>query len=172
MARLLAYTSTTPGHVYPPVPMLLELQQRGHEIHVRTQSADVERLAALGFQTAPVDAEIEAKEFDDWRARSQVNGLRRMLRLYGEFAALEIPDAQRAIAEVDPDGIVMDIQCEGGGYVAAASGLPWVQYCPYPPAFPSKDAPPHGLGFRPARGPPGRARDRFWHILGGRLLAD
>lgn len=171
MARLLAYTSTTPGHVYPPVPMLLELQRRGHEVHVRTQQADVDRLAATGLRAAPVDPRIEAKEFDDWRERSQVNAMRRVVRLYAEFAELELPDAQRAIAEVRPDGIVMDVQCEGGGYAAAASGLPWVQYCPYPPAIPSKDAPPHGLGFRPARGPLGRARDRFWHAVGRRLLA-
>jgi UDP:flavonoid glycosyltransferase YjiC (YdhE family) len=50
------------------------------------------------------------------------------------------------------------------------SGLPWATYCPYPPAFPSRDAPPHGLGLRPARGPLGRARDRFWRGAGDRLL--
>jgi MGT family glycosyltransferase len=171
MARLLAYTSTTPGHVFPPVGTLLELQARGHEIHVRTQAADVGRLAALGFEAAPVDPRIEEIEFDDWRARSQINGQRRILSLYEEFARLEIPDAQKAIGEVRPDALVMDVQCEGGGYVAAASGLPWVQYCPYPPPFPSTDAPPFGLGLRPARGPLGRARDRFWTRAGERLLA-
>jgi MGT family glycosyltransferase len=168
---LLAYTSATPGHVYPPIPMLLELRSRGHEVHVRTQAADVDRLNALGLRAAPVGPRIEAKEFDDWHERSQVKAMRRIVRLYGEFAELEIPDARRAIDEVRPDAIVMDVQCEGGGYAAAASGLPWAQYCPYPPAFPSKDAPPHGLGFRPARGPAGRARDRFWHAAGRRLLA-
>jgi UDP:flavonoid glycosyltransferase YjiC (YdhE family) len=54
--------------------------------------------------------------------------------------------------------------------VTRLSGLPWATYCPYPPAFPSRDAPPHGLGLRPARGPLGRARDRFWRGAGDRLL--
>ena len=172
MARILAYTSATPGHVYPPVGTLLELARRGHEIHVRTQAPDVERLAALGLRAAPIDPRIEAIEFDDWRERTQVNAMRRIVSLYEEYARLEIPDVRRALGEVRPDAIVMDVQCEGGGYVAAASGLPWAQYCPYPPPFPSSDAPPHGLGFRPARGPLGRARDRFWHAAARRLLAD
>src|SRR3954470_2767163 len=161
MARLLAYTSPTPGHVYPPVGMLLELRRRGHEVHVRTQAQDVERLCALGLRAVPVDPRIEAIEFDDWRERSQVNAMRRVVSLYEEHAALEIPDVQRAIGEVRPDALIMDIQCEGGGYVAAASGLPWAQYCPYPPAIRSRDAPPHGLGLRLAGGPLGRARDRL-----------
>jgi MGT family glycosyltransferase len=171
MARLLAYTSSTPGHVFPPIGMLLELQRRGHKVHVRTQAIDVERLGALGFDVAAVDPRIEEIEFDDWRARSQVKAMQRILSLYAEYAQLEIPDVRRALDEVGPDAVIMDVQCEGGGYVAAASGLPWAQYCPYPPPFPSVDAPPHGLGLSPARGPLGRARDRFWMALGDRLLA-
>src|SRR5205807_9210892 len=59
----------------------------------------------------------------------------------------------------------------GPGYVAAASGLPWAMYCPYPPAFTSRDAPPHGGGLRPAWGPLGRARDRFLTRVGEHVLA-
>src|SRR4051812_5002216 len=171
MARVLAYTSATPGHVFPPVGMLVELRRRGHEVHVRTQAEDVERLSALGLHAAPLDPRIEAKEFDDWRERSQTNAMRRILRLYAEFAVLEIPDARAAIDEVRPDAVLMDVQCEGGGYVAEASGLPWAQYCPYPPPLPSRDAPPHGLGLKPARGSLGRGRDRVWHAIVTRLLA-
>jgi MGT family glycosyltransferase len=171
MAQLLAYTSATPGHVFPPVEMLLELQRRGHEIHMRTQAEHVERLGALGLHAAPVDPRIEALEFDDWRARTQTGNMRRIVELYARFADLEIPDVRRAIDEIGPDALIMDIQCEGGGYVAAASGLPWAQYCPYPPPLRSRDTPPHGLGLAPARGPLGRMRDRLWYRLGDRLLA-
>src|SRR5436309_4208772 len=152
MARLLAYTSPTPGHVFPPVGMLLELKRRGHDVHVRTRAADVERLRALGLEVTPVDPRLEEIEFDDWRARTQIDAMKRLLRLYEQYAVLEVPDVEHAIDEVRPDAIVMDVQCEGGGYAAAASGLPWATYCPYPPPFSSRDAPPHGLGLRPARG--------------------
>jgi MGT family glycosyltransferase len=171
MARILAYTSPTPGHVFPPIGMLLELRQRGHDIHLRTRAQDVERLRALGLEVSPVDPRIEAIEFDDWRAKSQINNMRRILSLYEEHAALEIPDVRRAIEELRPDALIMDVQCEGGGYVAAASGLPWAMYCPYPAAFRSREAPPHGLGLRPAQGPLGRVRDRFWWWVAERLLA-
>jgi MGT family glycosyltransferase len=171
MARLLAYTSATPGHVYPPIGMLLELRRRGHAIHVRTQARDVEQLRRLGLDAAPIDPAIEEIEFDDWRERSQVNAMRRIVSLYEQYAQLEIPDVRRAIAEAGPDAVIMDVQCEGGGYVAAASGLPWAQYCPYPPPFPSRDAPPHGLGFRPAHGLIGHARDRVWAKISERVLA-
>jgi MGT family glycosyltransferase len=171
MARLLAYTSPTPGHVYPPVGMLLELRRRGHEVHVRTQAADVERLGALGLEVATIDHRLEEIEFDDWRARTQMGAMKRILELYEQYAELEIPDVRRAIAEVRPDTVIMDVQCEGGGYVAAASGLPWAQYCPYPPPFPSRDAPPHGMGFRPARGALGHARDRLFARMRDVMLA-
>jgi MGT family glycosyltransferase len=171
MARILAYTSPTDGHVFPPIGMLLELRRRGHDVHLRTQAPDVERLRALGLEAAAIDPRLEEIEFDDWRASTQINAMRRILSLYEQYAVLEIPDVRQAIEEVRPDALIMDVQCEGGGYVAAASGLPWAMYCPYPPAFTSRDAPPHGLGLRPARGPLGRGRDRFWGWVGERLLA-
>jgi UDP:flavonoid glycosyltransferase YjiC (YdhE family) len=171
MARLLAYHSPAPGQVYPTVAMLLELRRRGHEVHVRTSESEVERLGALGLHTAPVDPRIEEIEIDDWRGRSQVDSLRRLVRAFATRAQLELPDLRHAIAEIGPDALVVDNGCEGAMYVAEASGLPWAMYCPYPPPFRSADAPPHGLGFVPARGPLGRLRDRLWRRIGDRLLA-
>ena len=92
------------------------------------------------------------------------------MRWYEENQPIEIADMRSAIDEVRPDALIVDIQSEGAGYVAEASGLPWATYCPYPPALRSADAPPHGLGFAPARGVLGRARDRIWHRLGAQLL--
>jgi UDP:flavonoid glycosyltransferase YjiC (YdhE family) len=171
MARLLAYQSPAPGQVYPTVDMLLELRRRGHEVHVRTSAAEVERLGALGLQTAPVDPRIEETEIDDWRGRSQVDSMRRLVRAFEARARLELPDLRQAIAELQPDALIVDNGCEGAMYVAEASGLPWAMYCPYPPPFRSVDAPPHGLGFVPARGPLGRLRDRIAFRVGDRLLA-
>src|SRR3954451_23620483 len=171
MARILAYNSPTPGHVFPAAGMLLELQRRGHEVHLRTSAADVETLGRLGLRTAAVDPAIEAIERHDWQARSQAEAQRRVVEFYRQRAELEIPDLGRAMKEVEPDVLVIDIQTEGAAYVAEASGLPWASYCPYPPAFRSKDAPVFGLGLAPARGRPGRLRDRMlmWYV--DRLLA-
>jgi len=35
MARILAYTSPAAGHLFPLVPGLLALQERGHDVHLR-----------------------------------------------------------------------------------------------------------------------------------------
>ena len=171
MAQVLVYQSTSAGNTFPAVDTLLELHERGHELHLRGGRAEVERLGALGLRTSPVDPRIEAFEFDDWKARSQIDALRRMVRAYAVLAKLELPDARAAIAEVQPDCVVVDINCHGAMYAAQASALPWAVFCPYPPAFRSKDAPPHGIGLRPARGPLGRLRDRLYWGLGDRLAA-
>jgi MGT family glycosyltransferase len=159
MARLLAYNAPAAGHVFPAAAMLLELHRRGHEVHVRTRGSDVERLRDLGLRAAPVDPRIEAIEFDDWQAKSAIAALERVQQTYLARGELEIPDLRRAIAEVDPDALIVDVACEGAGFVAEASGLPWACYCPHPPLFRSKEAPPYGPGLPPARGPLGRARD-------------
>jgi UDP:flavonoid glycosyltransferase YjiC (YdhE family) len=171
MARVLVYQSAATGNVLPAVDMLLELNRRGHDIHLRGGVREVERLGALGIRTARIDPRIEQFEFDDWRGRSQIDALRRMVRSYAVLAEFELPDCQSAIAEVRPDALVIDVNCHGAMYAAEASGLPWAVFCPYPPAFRSNDAPPHGFGWSPARGPLGRLRDRIWLSLGDRLAA-
>jgi MGT family glycosyltransferase len=171
MARILVYQSAASGNVFPAVDMLLELQARGHEIHVRGGQAEADRLNAAGMHTARVDPRIEAFEIDDWRGRTQVDALRRLVRGYAALAAFELPDVQRAVAGVRPDALVVDINCHGAMYAAEASGLPWAVFCPYPPAFRSADAPPHGVGWRPARTTLGRVRDLLWWALGDRLAA-
>jgi MGT family glycosyltransferase len=171
MARILVYQSPSPGNVFPAVDMLLELHGRGHELHLHGGAAEVERLAAVGIRTGRVDPRIEDFEIDDWSARSQIDSLRQLARGYAALAEFELPDMRDAIADVRPDALVVDVNCHGAMYAAEASGLPWAVFCPYPPAFRSVDAPPHGFGWRPARGPLGHLRDRIWWRVADRLAA-
>ena len=168
MSRLLAYNAPATGHILPAAGVLLELRRRGHEVHVRTRGSDVEQLSELGLLASPIDPGIAAIEFDDWQGRNQVDALDRLQRTFAARAELEIPDLRQAIDGVRPDVVIVDAASEGAGFVAEASGLPWVQYSPFPPVFRSKDAPPYGLGLRPARGPLGRLRDRLLTPIGDR----
>jgi MGT family glycosyltransferase len=138
---------------------------------VRTRAANVEELTALGLHAATIDPAIERIEVEDWRGRTQIDSFLRLIRGYYEWGKLEIPDLREAIEQVAPDAVIVDSNCMGGTYVAEASGLPHALYCPYPPAFRSEDAPPHGLGLRPARGRLGKARDRLLRSTGDRLVA-
>ena len=76
MARYLVYTSPARGHLYPVVPTLEELRQRGHEVVVRTLSSEVELLRDLGFEAEAIDPAIERRELADWRAGTPIGALR------------------------------------------------------------------------------------------------
>src|SRR4051794_11394738 len=169
MARILAYQSATEGHVFPSTGMLLELQRRGHDVHVRTLSSQVDNLASLGLHAQPLDPRLEQIDLEDWRERSQVEAMKRVVDFYDKTSEIDLPDMLKAIDDVAPDVGSVDFQSEGGGHAAEASGLPWAPYGPSPPPIPSVDSPPHGLGLKPARGPVGRVRDRLLHTYARRF---
>ena len=79
---------------------------------------------------------------------------------------LERVDLDRAIAEVDPDLIVVDTNSYGATVSAQASGRPWAIALPSLVPLPGKGIPPYGLGLAPARNLRERVRDRvLWAVL-------
>jgi UDP:flavonoid glycosyltransferase YjiC (YdhE family) len=165
MSRVLAYTSPGRGHLYPITPILDELHRRGHEISLRTLESEVPVALSRGFHAAPISPQIEAIEHDDWRARNPRAALVRAIRIFTARAKFEVPDLRQAIAEERPEALLIDINCWGALAVAEAWGGRWSTFCPYPLPLSSPDAPPFGPGFRPARGPLGRMRDRLLRPL-------
>src|SRR3954447_2429667 len=165
VSRILAYTSPARGHLFPLVPILDELHARGHEIHLRTLSREVGMTRARGFHSEPIDAAIEAVEHRDFEGKNPREGLKISVRTFIERAAHETPDLGQAIETVQPDALIADVQTWGGLAVAEAWDGPWASFIPYPLALPSVDAPPFGPGLRPARGLPGRIRDRLLRPL-------
>jgi len=161
MARILAYTSPGRSHLYPLTPILDELHRRGHQIVLRTLASQVALMQARGFDAAPISAPIEAIEHDDWRARNPLQSVRQNARTFRARAEHDAPDLTGAIADTDPDALLVDINSWGGLMAAEAWGGPWAVFCPYPLALRSDDAPPFGPGLAPAQGPLGRARDRL-----------
>jgi MGT family glycosyltransferase len=159
MARVLAYTSPARGHLFPATPILDELARRGHEISLRTLGSQVEVMRQRGFDAAPIDPAIEATEHDDYKARTPLGALKRALATFAKRAPMEVGDVQRAVTDVNPDALLVDINCWGGGAAAEAADRPWATWCPFPLPLPSRDVPPYGPGLRPSAGPIGRLRD-------------
>jgi UDP:flavonoid glycosyltransferase YjiC (YdhE family) len=159
MARVLAYTSPARGHLFPVTPILDELLGRGHEVALRTLRSQVELMRTRGFDAAPVDPAIEGVEHDDYRARTPLGAQKRAVRVFCRRAHYELDDLRRAIDDARPDALLVDVNAWGALAVAEAWGGPWASWCPYPLPLPSREAPPFGPGFRPARGPAGRLRD-------------
>jgi len=163
LSRILAYTSPAHGHLFPVVAVLRELQRRGHRVALRTLAAEVEAMRSLGFDAAPLAAEVEAWPIDDWQARTQLGKGVRALRLLGSRAPYEVPDLLGAIEEERSDALLVDVLSWGARSAAEAWGGPWA--CFSPPFLPlaSRNGPPLGLGLRRWRGPLGRALDRLGH---------
>jgi MGT family glycosyltransferase len=157
--KLLAYTSPARGHLYPVVPILTALAERGHKTAVCALSGELEHLKALGIEAQAIDPVVEDNPIVDWRERSPRRAAISVLRTFAERSEGEAPDLVRAIERHDPDALLIDINCWGACAVAEASGRPWVVYSPYLLPLRSRDAPPFGLGLRPLSGPLGRVRD-------------
>lgn len=131
MARVLAYTSPARGHLYPIVGTLLELRRRGHEVHVRTLASEIAALQAIGVHGQPVASAIEQLPLDDWRWSTPEEALAGGLRTFGERSVHEVPDLQRAIGDVDPDILLVDVTTVGAAAVAEAGAIPWAQWIPF-----------------------------------------
>jgi MGT family glycosyltransferase len=157
--RLLAYTSPARGHLYPMVPILTALAERGHYTSVCALSGELERLALLGIDASAIDPAVESIPIVDWQARSQRGAAISVLKTFAARSEGEAPDLARAIDRYDPDVLLIDINSWGAATVAEASGRPWAIYSPYLLPLRSRDAPPFGPGLRPLDGPLGAVRD-------------
>jgi len=168
MASILVYTSPARGHLYPALGVAVELRSRGHEVHVRTLSTEVERVRELGMGAEPIASGIEARAMDDWRGSNPMQSLERAMKTFGDRSVLEVDDLREAIGACTPDTLLVDTNCWGAQAVAEASGLPWAVFQPYLTALPAPGVPPFGPGLRRSTGPAGRVRDA---LLGKAIFA-
>jgi MGT family glycosyltransferase len=157
--RVLAYTSPARGHLYPAVPILAALAERGHAASVVTLSGELSQLAPLGIEGAAMDPAVEANQLRDWRERTPPRAIASTMRTLAERAERDAPDLAAAIEQQDPDVLLIDINCWGAATVAEASGRAWAMYCPYLLPLPSRDTPAYGPGLAPLGGPLGAVRD-------------
>lgn len=159
--RVLCYTSPARSHLFSIMPVLLELQGRGHDVAVHTLESEVGRLREAGLKAAPVDPAIPALEHTDFGPGSAQARLKRSVLTFARRAEHEVPDMQAAIAAEQSDVLLVDSNSWGASAVAEASGLPWAQWQAWPTPIPSPDVPPFGPGLRPLGGPVGRLRNRL-----------
>ena len=138
MATIAAYTSPAIGHLFPIAGVLQELQRRGHRIRLRTLSSQVRAMRQLGFDADAIDPAIEQIEFDDWHARTLLEGLKRTAEIFCSRGELDGPDLQQLLDEAQPDLVITDINTWGAAAVAERARLPWVAFSPYTPAIVSR----------------------------------
>lgn len=159
MSIVLAYSSPAIGHLFPMVPLLLELKSRGHEVHLRTLPKQVQTMRDLGFHAEPVDERLLEIEARDYLTKSTKDALASSVDTFTSRARFDAPDFRAAMDDVGPDLALVDINSWGARIVAEHSGLPWATFSPYTPPLQSKGTPPFGPGLLPMPGLLGSARD-------------
>ena len=159
MAKILAYTSPALGHLLPMSALLSELSGRGHIVHVRTLSTGVEVAQKLGFTTDAIDSRIENIALDDWKATNPIAALKLSVATFGRRAAHEVADLADAVEGIDPDALLVDVNCWGALSAAESGVTPWACFSPYTPPLRAPGVPPFGLGLSPLTGVLGTMRD-------------
>ncbi|MDC5696332.1 glycosyltransferase [Intrasporangium calvum] len=159
MSTILAYTSPAIGHLFPLMPLLLELRDRGHEVHLRTLGSQVAAARRAGLEVEPIDPAIGEIVHPDWEATNPIEGLKLAVLTFSQRARLDGPDLKKALDEVRPDVVIVDTNSWGAQLAAQAWGRPWVTFSPYTPPLSSSGTPPFGPGFAPLPGLLGRLRD-------------
>ncbi|AKU97645.1 Zeaxanthin glucosyl transferase [Labilithrix luteola] len=159
MATILCYTSPARGHLFPTMPILLELRRRGHDVVVYTLLEELPNVRAAGLRARAIDGHIEAIQHDDYEASSVVGALDRAVQTFVARAEHEVLDLREAIRTEKPDALIVDFNCWGAAAVAEASSVPWALFMPYFLPWRLPGLPPFGPGLAPRSDLLGRVRD-------------
>lgn len=166
MSRFLVYVSPAVGHILPLVPGLLELQDRGHDVHVKAMPSLIEVLRDAGLDASPVATPVTDVPVTDYLAAGDTDRLRSGQVDLIERGKYDGPDLARAIETHAPDVVLVDVNAYGARTVAEASGLPWAILLPSVLPMKGTGIPPYGPGLRPMRGPAGWLRDLvMWKVV-------
>jgi MGT family glycosyltransferase len=156
--KVLAHTVLAPGHTYPFLSVLIELQRRGFTVTmgVSTSAESVpEQIAGVRVTGMRWHAPERVPTNQGRRATERV-WLANLART-GEPLADTLG---RMLAEERPDFLLIDPMLWGAMVAAEASGLPWASLSHNPLSIRGRGLDVRGPGRRPTRGALGRFRDR------------
>jgi MGT family glycosyltransferase len=166
MARFVTYTAAGRGHLFPIIPTLLELRDRGHEVVVYVDGEDMALIETAGLEARRLDPRMDELEHTGHTKKNPLAELRVETATFAARAKLQAPQLEAAIEELRPDGLIIDTLAWGAMAAADASGLPWVMYAHTTLPLRSAHVPPYGLGLKPRTDAIGRVRDFAAYQLG------
>lgn len=156
------------GTVPPELAVVRALVARGHDVRVIADAVlanDVRATGAthLAWTTAPQRHSSAAEDdfIRDWEVSNPLAAFARVRdRFFCGPAALFAADVQAELRGHRADVAVTSQMLFGAQIGAEASGVPVVMTCANVYSIPGMGQPMFGTGFKPARSPLGRARDR------------
>lgn len=89
-------------------------------------------MLSRGFEAAAIAPEIEALAMEDWRAQTVAGAQVKAIRTIRARARHDSRDLLRALAEVQPNALIVDVLASGALNAAAPWAGPWSCYRPFP----------------------------------------
>ena len=178
MAKYLFAVWDGGGSAPPELAVAQQLVERGHDVVVLADPVLEDDVRATGGRfrpweqaTARTSRRPEDDPIKDWECKTPISLFRRVAdrQLFGPAPGY-VADTEAAIAVEQPDAIVSCFMLMAVPIAAEAAGIPFALLMPNCYAVPAPGMPPFGSGFRPARGPLGRLRDRAMNGISTKAL--
>jgi UDP:flavonoid glycosyltransferase YjiC (YdhE family) len=125
----------TPGHVYPVMALAEALRARGERVTLATGGALAPRLEALGWDVAPVTADVGAavgqvmRDSPHLRAAGPEEAWQVASAMFGDILPRQIaPQVEGLLGELAPDLLVYEEMSMGAALAAARHGTPAVRH--------------------------------------------
>lgn len=153
------------GHLHPVLGIAARLvREPDLEVRVLSTAAALPSVAATGAVgvelLAGADAEVAEVVDPPYRVGSNPRLLVRQLRATAALQVRLAAELREVWGDDPPDLVLADFTMAAVGPTADALGLPWWTTHPSPCAIEARSGPPAYVGgWRPGRGPLGRARD-------------
>ncbi len=159
------------GNVAPVLGLARRLADRGHHVSVLTEPCLQDPVVQAGARFIPFDRHFTRTDrtvdlVRDSEAKSPIGSLRRAFDnlMFGP-AHIVAEETHRAIQEVAPDVLVVDLNMIGALIAGEAAGLPRVVLFHMPEYLPGPGRPAAGPGFLPRSDALGRLRDGLFTRL-------
>jgi MGT family glycosyltransferase len=177
MSRFLITLSAGGGNVPPTLSVARSLLDRGHDVRVMTDPVLEPEVSAVGAEfvswtTAPhrYDLDPSTDLAKDWEAKTPMGSLARSRDGYFCGPARAFADDVRAELERRPaDAAAGEMLTFTTMIGAQGLGVPTAIISTTIVAREGWGSPPFGPGLAPAKGAPGRLRDRLIHALSDRM---
>jgi MGT family glycosyltransferase len=172
MAKFLIATAVAAGHVTPVAPISSALVESGHQVVWIGGRIHKGKIESTGAQFHPWPEEIDLGNksvYEAFPALEKLNGLAQV-KWYLKHAFLDLaPPQNEAIGDVlkffSADVLIGDPAILGVYFISEVSGIPSVFISLIPPAMPSCDTAPYGLGLLPHPGMITQIRNRTLNWL-------
>lgn len=163
MARIAAFSLSVPGHLFPLLPILGALQDRGHTVSLALCSPAELPRSVNGVPVRHVPWR-GATEYADAMSRKTFHSF--LTPSYFAAFGESLADGYHAVLQADrPDFVLIDPKLWGGVVGAEASSVPWATVAHNPLYFRGMGVDPRGPGLAPPTGWWSRGRHQVVEAL-------